>query len=341
MMLSEIARQIGAHLEGEDIAITGVAPIGEAGPGQITFVANPSYTPQIKTTRAAAVILSPDFGPCPLPSLRHSNPYLAFARVLALFYQPPSPPPGIHPTAVVHPSARLGTEVSVGAHTVIDQDCVIGDAVTIHPNCTIYRGVVIGRGSIIHSNCSIREYCLLGQHVTLQNGVCIGSDGFGFAKQSDGTWYKIVQSGRVVIEDDVEIGANTTIDRAAIGETRIMLGAKLDNLVQVGHSCSVGQHSLVCAQVGLAGSTQVGQQVLLAGQVGVAGHLTIGDKTVATAQSGIHNSVPTGRTVSGYPAIENRQWRKASALFRRLPELARLIQQLEARLENLEKVHLK
>jgi UDP-3-O-[3-hydroxymyristoyl] glucosamine N-acyltransferase len=341
MKLSEIAREIGAKLEGEDVEITGVAPISEAGPTHLTFVANPAYTPQVKTTRAAAVILSPDFGPCPRPSLRHPNPYLAFARALALFYQPPAPSPGIHPTAVIHPSTQIGIGVSIGAHTVIEQDCLIGDKAVIYPNCTIYQSVVIGRDSTIHANCSIREYCTLGQRVILQNGVCIGSDGFGFAQQPDGSWYKIVQSGRVVIEDDVEIGANTTIDRAAMGETRIKSGAKIDNLVQVGHSCYVGEHSLLCAQVGLAGSTRVGQRVLLAGQVGVAGHLTIGEGAVVTAQSGIHQSVPPEQTVSGYPAIENIQWLKASAVFRRLPELTRHLRHLESRIKQLEEPHLK
>jgi len=231
--------------------------------------------------------------------------------------------------------------VSIGAYTFIDRDCVIGDGVTIYPNCTIYQSVVIGHNSTIHANCSIREFCSVGQRVILQNGVCIGSDGFAFAKQADGSWYKIVQSGRVIIEDDVEIGANTTIDRGTIGETRIKLGAKIDNLVQVGHSCCIGEHSLLCAQVGLAGSTQIGNQVLLAGQVGVAGHLSIGDGAVATAQSGIHQSVPAGQTISGYPAIENRKWLKTSALLQRLPELAQVIQQLNHRMKNLEKLHLR
>lgn len=337
MRLSEIAQKIGAKLEGDDVDITGIAPIGEAGPTHLTFLANPIYTPQVKTTRAAAIILSPDFGPCPRPSLRHPNPYLALAHALALFYQPPTPAPGVHPTAVIHPSVQLGAGVSIGAHTVIERDSIIGDRVIIYPNCTIYQGVVIGSDSIIHANCSIREYCTLGQRVVLQNGVCIGSDGFGFAQQPDGSWYKIAQSGRVVIEDDVEIGANTTIDRAAMGETRVKAGVKIDNLVQVGHGCLIGEHSLLCAQVGLAGSTRIGPRVQLAGQVGVAGHLTIGEGAVATAQSGIHQSVPPKQTVSGYPAIENLQWLKASALFRRLPQMARHLRRLEQRLGQLER----
>jgi UDP-3-O-[3-hydroxymyristoyl] glucosamine N-acyltransferase len=341
MKLSEIAHHIGAELDGEDVEITGVAGLGEADSTQMTFLANRLYTPQVYTTRAAAIILSPDFGPCPIPSLRHLNPYLAFAQAIELFYQPPSPPPGIHPAAVIHQTVQLGNHVSVGAHTFIDQDCVIGDGVIIYPNCTIYQNIVIGRDSVIHANCSIREYCSLGQRVILQNGVCIGSDGFGFAKQSDGRWYKIVQSGRVVIEDDVEIGANTTIDRAAMGETRIRRGAKIDNLVQIGHACIVGEDSLLCAQVGLAGSTYVGRRVVLAGQVGVAGHLTIGDDAVATAQTGIPNSVPAGQTVSGYPAIDNSVWLRASALFRRLPELFRAVRQLDSRILKLEELHLK
>jgi UDP-3-O-[3-hydroxymyristoyl] glucosamine N-acyltransferase len=282
-----------------------------------------------------------DFGSCHLPSLRASDPYLAFAQTLTLFYRPPTLPPGIHPTAVIHSSVRLGKDVSIGAHTVMDRDCIIEDHVVIHPNCTLYAGVLIGRESIIHSNVTIRERCTLGQRVVVQNGACIGSDGFGFAKQPDGQWYKIVQSGRVIIEDDVEIGANTTIDRAAIGQTLIRRGTKIDNLVQVGHSSIVGENSLVCAQVGLAGSTHVGNRVILAGQVGVAGHLTIGDDVVATAQSGIPNSVPSATTVSGYPAIKNRQWLKASAVFSRLPELAREVKEIERRLVILEILHLK
>ncbi len=341
MKLSEIARKIGARLEGADIEVTGIAPLAEARPDQLSFLANPVYTPQLQTTRAGAIILSPECGPLDRPTLRHENPYLAFARALELFYRPPLPPPGIHPTAVIHPSTRLGRNVSVGAYTIIAEACVIGDEVIIHGHCTIYPHVTIGRQSILHSHCVVREYCRLGERVILQNGACIGSDGFGYAKQPDGRWYKIVQAGRVVIEDDVEIGAHATIDRAAIGETRIRSGTKIDNLVQIGHGCSVDADSLLCAQVGLAGSTKVGKRVILAGQVGAAGHLTIGDDVVATAQSGIPHSIPAGETVSGYPAIRNRDWLKASALFRRLPELAQRLRRLERRMVSLEKLHLK
>jgi UDP-3-O-[3-hydroxymyristoyl] glucosamine N-acyltransferase len=344
MKLSEISRIINAEMQGEDVEIKGVSPIEEAQRGHITFLANPRYTSKLRTTKASAVILSSDFGPCHLPTLRASDPYLVFAQILPLFYHPPEPEPGIHPTAVVHPSAQIGQRVSIGAHTYIAHACMINDDVIIYPNCTIYPGVIIGRQSIIHSNCSIREHTVLGQRVIVQNGVCIGGDGFGFAKRPDGRWHKIIQSGRVLIEDEVEIGANTTVDRAAIGVTRIGRGTKIDNLVQIGHASNIGEDSLLCAQVGLAGSTHIGNGVILAGQVGVAGHLTIGDKAVATAQTGIPSSVPAGATVSGYPAIENKRWLRASVLFARLPEMAKQILGLEKRIEHIEhieKLHLK
>jgi UDP-3-O-[3-hydroxymyristoyl] glucosamine N-acyltransferase len=257
--------------------------------------------------------------------LRSKNPYLDFARALEILYQPPKYAPGIHPTAVVHSSAAVGANAHIGPYVVIAEDAVIGDNAVLLAHVVIYRGVKIGNSFLAHSHAIVREFCRIGNNVVLQNGVVVGGDGFGFAKDSSGHWHKIVQSGPTVIEDDVEIQANACIDRASVGETRIARGAKIDNLVQVGHGSRVGEDTLLCAQVGLAGSTDVGNKVILAGQVGVAGHCTIGDGAIATAQSGIPNDVPAGAVVSGYPAIDNKLWLRCVAVFNRLPEIAKLL----------------
>ena len=229
----------------------------------------------------------------------------------------------MHPTAAIAPTARIGVNAHIGAYAVIGDGVTIGDNAVILPHAVFYPHSSAGHNLFAHAHAVIREYCQLGDDVILQNGAVIGADGFGFARQSDGRWYKIVQSGQTVLEDAVEVQANACIDRASIGETRIGAGAKVDNLVQVGHGSMVGSDTLLCAQVGLAGSTVVGKRVILAGQVGVAGHCTVGDGAVATAQSGIPSDVAPGKVVSGYPAIDNRQWLRSVALFNRLPELIR------------------
>jgi UDP-3-O-[3-hydroxymyristoyl] glucosamine N-acyltransferase len=328
---SELARLLGARLEGEDCVISGVAGIEEAGPGQLTFVANPKYAAAARTTAASAIIVSGDFPALVTPTLRCSNPYLAFARSVELFYQPPAYAPGVHPTAVVHRSAHIGRNASIGPYVVIDQDVVIGDDCVLLAHVVIYRGARIGNRFLAHAHAVVREFCQLGDDVILQNGAIVGADGFGFAKDDHGSWYKIVQSGPAIIEDQVEIQANACVDRASVGETRIGKGSKLDNLVQVGHGSRVGRDTLLCAQVGLAGSTHVGDKVILAGQVGIAGHCSIGDGVIATAQSGIPGDVPPGSVVSGYPAIDNRQWLRCVAVFNRLPELARIVRSLANR----------
>jgi len=327
MKLSEIATRLGARLENgcSDTEITGVAGIEDAGPGQLTFISNPKYAAAARTTKASAVIVSEDFPALSTAMLRSKNPYLDFARALELFYQPPQYAPGIHPSAVVHPTARLGENAHVGPYVVVGENVVIGKSAVLLAHVVIYRGVRIGDNFLAHSHAIIREFCRIGNNVVLQNGVVVGGDGFGFAKDNSGHWHKIVQSGPTVIEDDVEIQANACIDRASVGETRISRGAKIDNLVQVGHGSSVGEDTLLCAQVGLAGSTDVGNKVILAGQVGVAGHCTIGDGAIATAQSGIPNDVPAGAVVSGYPAIDNKLWLRCVAVFNRLPEFAKLL----------------
>jgi len=327
MKLSEIASRLGARLENgsPDTEISGVAGIEEAGEHQLTFIANRKYAAAARTTRASAVIVSEDFPAGATAVLRSKNPYLAFARALEFFYQPPAYTPGIHPTAVVHPSAKIGLGAHIGPYVVIDEDVVIGDRAVILAHVVIYRGARIGKNFFAHAHAVVREHCRLGDSVLLQNGAIVGADGFGFAKDDAGKWHKIVQSGPAVLENDVEVQANACIDRASIGETHVAAGAKIDNLVQVGHGSSVGENTLLCAQVGLAGSTEVGKDVILAGQVGVAGHCKIGDGAIATAQSGIPNDVPAKAVVSGYPAVDNKLWLRCVAVFNRLPEIARVL----------------
>jgi UDP-3-O-[3-hydroxymyristoyl] glucosamine N-acyltransferase len=329
MKLAAIASRLGATLAGPgEIEITGVAGIEDAGPGEITFVSNPRYAAAARTTRAGAVIVAPDFPAIAAATLRCNNPYLTFARAIELFYQPPQYAPGAHPTAVIHPTASLGARVHLGAYVVIDADAEIGEDSVLLPHVVVYRGARIGRRCLLHAHAVVREYCRVGDDAILQNGAVIGADGFGFAKDEAGEWHKIVQSGPAVLEDRVEVQANACVDRASVGQTRIARGTKLDNLVQVGHGCEVGEHSLLCAQVGLAGSSVLGRDVVLAGQVGVAGHCTLGDGVIATAQTGIPNSVEAGKTVSGYPAIDNRLWLRCSAVFSRLPGLAKSVREL-------------
>lgn len=337
MKLSAIADAIGARVENapEDLDITGLAGIEEAGPGQLTFISNVKYAAAARTTKAAAIIVAEDFPAPGRPVLRSKNPYLGFAQALELFYQPPKYSPGVHPTAVVHDGARIGKNAHIGPYCVIDDGVIIGDNVVLLAHAVIYRGARIGDNFFAHAHSVVREFCQVGNNVILQNGVVIGGDGFGFARGSEG-WHKIVQSGVVVIEDNVEVQANACIDRASVGETRVMRDAKVDNLVQVGHGSRVGEHTMLCSQVGLAGSTEVGKNVILAGQVGVAGHCVIGDGAIATAQSGIPNDVAAGTLVSGYPAVENRQWLRAVAVFNKLPELAKTVRRLAKKLDEPE-----
>jgi UDP-3-O-[3-hydroxymyristoyl] glucosamine N-acyltransferase len=336
MKLGEIARRLGCELVGPaELEITGVAGIEEAAAQHLTFVSNPKYIPKLKTTRAGAVVVGRDTPPPPVPILRADDPYVAFARAIELFYQPPRPIPGIHPTASIARTAALGEDCSIGANVVISEGVKIGRRCVLHSNVTIYPYAEIGDDFTAHSNAVVREFCKVGNRVILQNGAVVGADGFGFAPQPDRPYYKIIQSGIVVLEDDVEIGANSCVDRATVGETRIRRGAKLDNLVQVGHGSTVGEDTLLAAQVGLAGSTRVGNRVFLAGQVGAAGHLTIGDRVVAIAQSGIPQSVEPDRIISGSPAVDFKLWKKNSLLMERFPELVQTIRELKKEVEEL------
>jgi UDP-3-O-[3-hydroxymyristoyl] glucosamine N-acyltransferase len=341
MKLTELAEQTGAQLEGidADVEISGAAGLDEATTGQVTFLSNPRYTPRVQTTRASAIFVAEGVEVRRnIATLRARDPYLAYTRALRLFHPEPGFEPFVHPTAVIDSSAKIGEGVWLGAHVVIGRNAVIGDGVRIYPNTTIYDEASIGSASVIHSGVSVREGSQLGERVVIHNNAVIGSDGFGYAKDEEKRWLKIPQAGVVIIEDDVEIGAGTTIDCASVGETRIARGAKIDNLVQIGHSCTIGEDALVCAQVGLAGSSHIGRRVILAGQAGVAGHLTIGDDAVLTAKSATSHNVEAGKMISGIPAFDNREWLRSTAAFRRLGEMQRIIRLLETRLAALEKI---
>ena len=339
MKLHELAIRLGCELPGGggDIEISGVAGMEQAGPTELTFLANPKYAPKVKNTRASAILVSEPLPVVTPVSVVSRNPYHDFARALALFYQPPRPAPGIHPQAAIADTASIGDGASICAFAVVGEHVTIGRNAVLHAHVVIYDGARIGDDFYAHSHAVVREFCRVGDRVTLQNGVVIGGDGFGFAKTSAGTHHKIVQSGVTVIEDDVEIQSLTSVDRATVGETRVKRGAKIDSLVQIGHACVVGEDNIICAQTGLAGSSVLEKNVLLAGQVGVSGHLTIHDNAVVYAQSGIGGDVAPGAVVSGSPAFDSRDWLRAITAFPRLPELLRSMRRLEGRLEELEK----
>ena len=339
MTLRELAERLQCRLEGDgDLAITRVAGIEQAGPGDLTFIANPKYHSFLQTTRASAVLVTPGVAvPAGGPALLVCDrPYLAFAQALGVLVHATVPEPGVDPASIIGAGADIGDRVSIGALVVVGARARIGARTIVYPGAIIGPGAVIGDDCVIHARVSIRERVQLGQRVVVQDGAVIGSDGFGFVKQADGSHLKIPQHAAVVIEDDVEIGANTTIDRPAVGETRIRAGSKIDNLVQVAHGVSIGERVLFAAQVGIAGSTVIEDDVVLAGQVGVAGHLRIGKGVVATAQTGVPNSVDPGTMISGYPAIPNRDWLKSSAIFRNLPALKKRVVELEQRIAELE-----
>ena len=327
MKLKELADKLGARLDppDADAEVTSVGSIESAVPGQITFAVSSKFLPLAKDSKASALIVDEKFPALEKPTLRTPNPQYAYARAVELLHVLPREKPGMHPTAVIDPSARIGANASIGACVVIGADVEIGENCTLLPQVVIYRGVKIGKNFFAHAHVSIRENCEIGDNVLLHNGVIIGSDGFGFAKDDSGNWYKIPQTGRVVIEDNVEVQANSCIDRASLGETRIGRNTKIDNLSQVAHNCVIAENSMLCAQVGLAGSTEIGKNVILAGQVGVAGHCKIGDGVIVTAQSGTHGDIPAGAMVSGSPAFDHKQWLRSVTAFMKLPEMARAI----------------
>lgn len=338
MTLRELAEHLGCRLEGDgDLSITRVASLDQAGPGDVSFFSNPKYARILAATRAAAVIAADDVVvPGGVAALRTREPYVAFARALARLHPQPTPPVGVHPTAVVEAGTVLGQDVSIGPYVWIGAGAVIGARTVIRAHATVGEGAVLGDDCLLHPHVSIRERVTLGHRVVVQDHAVIGSDGFGFAADSSGTMLKIPQVGTVIVGDDVEIGASTAVDRPPIGATVIGRGTKVDNLVQIAHGVELGERVILVAQVGIAGSTTVGTGTVLAGQVGVAGHLTIGKGVRATAQTGIPNSLPDKAFVSGYPAIDNRDWLKSAAVFRTLPALRKQLADLQGRVQALE-----
>ena len=342
MKLRELADRLNCRLQGDgDVDIRRVAGIERAGPGDVSFIAHEKYVSKLAATSASAVIVTEPVARdkahgAAAALLITPQPYLAFAHAVGLLTDAPAPPKGIDPASAVAPDARLGPDVAIGAFVSIGAGATVGARTVIYPNVAIGPGALIGDDCIIRSQVSIRDRVVVGNRVVVQDGAVLGSEGFGFARQADGTHFKIPQRADVVIEDDVEIGANVAVDRPAVGETRIGAGTKIDNLVQIGHGVTIGRRVLFAAQVGIAGSCVVEDDVILAGQVGVANHVRLGKGVVATAQTGIPNSVDAGGYVSGYPAIDHREWLKSSAVYRQLPALRKRVADLEQRIAELE-----
>lgn len=333
MKLAELANLTAATIERGDaeMEIASAAGLDIAGPQDVSFLANPKYTPQISETKAGAIFLNKgvEIERSDIAVLRADDAYVAYTLALRTFFPEPELRAFIHPTAVIDETAEVADSVEIHANVVIGRNCKVATGVRIMPNVTIYDGVSIGEGSVLHSGVSIRENCEVGRNCIIHNSTTVGSDGFGYAKQSDKSWLKIPQTGRVVLEDDVEIGSNSSIDCASVGETRIMRGVKIDNLVQIGHSCTIEENSLICAQTGLAGSSHIGKRVLLTGQVGIAGHLKVGDDVIITAKSATSHDVEPGKVISGIPAFDNRDWLRSTAAFQKLGEMTRRLRKLE------------
>jgi UDP-3-O-[3-hydroxymyristoyl] glucosamine N-acyltransferase len=338
LTLAELAAKLDCPYEGDgNVEIAGVAGLEQAGPGDIVFLAKAKFRPLLDRAGASAAIVPPDLAFDRLPVLRSADPQRTFVLAARLFDRPYRPGPGVHPTAVISPSARIARDASIGAYCVVGDDVEIGAGTTVFPHVTIYPGVRIGAGCVIHSGVELREKISLGDRVILHNGVVIGADGFGYLRNADGSHLKIPQTGTVVIEDDVEIGANSTVDRAALGATIIRRGVKIDDLVIVSHNCEVGENTILVAQVGIAGSSKIGKGAILSGQVGIADHLTVGDGAIIAAKSGVAGNVPAGAFISGSPHLDIRVWRKFWAVAPQLYDLVKEVKRLRARVEDLEK----
>jgi UDP-3-O-[3-hydroxymyristoyl] glucosamine N-acyltransferase len=345
MKFSEIIRQFGdittdhslTTNPDQDIEITGIAAVDEATPGTISYIEGSKFASLIATTGASALIL-PDETTFKSQAqergivwISTKQPKLLFAKVLTLFYQPYRPNPEIHPTAVIHPTAKIGSDVYIGPHAVVQERVEIGNGAIIHPNVVIYPDVKIGDRTTLHANCTIHERTQIGANCVVHSGAVIGAEGFGFVPTRTG-WFKMEQSGYTVLEDDVEIGCNSAVDRPAVGETRIGRNTVIDNLVQIGHGCQIGAGCAIAGQAGMAGGVQVGNRVILAGQTGIANQVKIGDGAIASAQSGVHNDVAPGEVVSGTPAIPHKLYLKVSAIYNRLPDMYQAFKQLQRQL---------
>jgi UDP-3-O-[3-hydroxymyristoyl] glucosamine N-acyltransferase len=344
MKFSELVEKLGSNTNSpDDPEITGVAAIDEATPGTISYIEGAKFVAQIATTQASALILPQNEALQAQATARGiawvaaRDPRLMFAQTIALFYQPFKPAPAIHPTAVIDPTATVGEAVHVGAHVVIQANVRIGNGVCIHPNVVVYPDAMIGDRTVLHANCVIHERSKIGADCVIHAGAVIGSEGFGFVPTREG-WYKMEQSGCTVLEDGVEVGCNSAVDRPAVGETRIGRNTKLDNLVQVGHGCQIGEACALAAQIGVAGGAKIGNRVIMGGQVGVANQAKIGDGVQVGAQSGLHGNVQPGEVVIGTPAVPYKTFLKVSAIYSRLPEMYKLVKELQKRfhIENAE-----
>ncbi|MRS02315.1 UDP-3-O-(3-hydroxymyristoyl)glucosamine N-acyltransferase [bacterium] len=334
--LLELANHLGGQIIGDpDVCIYGLGTLDDATVGQITFLANPKYAQKVQTTKASAVILPPGADSFGHNAIVLANPYLAFAKLLTLFTSRPRVAKGIMAGAFVSKEAIVGKDASIYPCVCIADGVRIGDRVTIYPNVTLYEGAIVGDDVTLHAGVSVREGCRIGNRVTIHNGSIIGADGFGYVPDGQ-AWFKIPQIGIVVIDDDVEIGAGTTIDRAALEVTRIGRGTKIDNLVQVAHNCTIGEDCVIVAQTGIAGSSKLGKHVTLGGQSGIADHITIGDNAMVAGQSGVFGSVAPGEVLSGTPAIPHKTRLKAEAVFSRLPEMRKSFAKMENRLRKVE-----
>jgi UDP-3-O-[3-hydroxymyristoyl] glucosamine N-acyltransferase len=332
MQLAELAKLLGCELHGDGtVEIERAAPIESAGRGDITFVSNQRYLRFLPDLQASAVILAPEAPAVKVASLRTADPYLAFAKAVEHFYRPVAFPAGIHPTAQIASTASIGPNAAIGAYAVIGENVRIGADARIGPQVVLYPEVVVGDRFLAHAHVTVRERVRIGSDVVLHSGAVIGSDGFGYVP-AEGGIRRLLQAGDVVIEDEVEVGANTTVDRAMVGSTVLRRGVKLDNLVMVAHGCEIGEYSMLAAQVGLSGSSRVGKWVRVGGQAGSAGHLSIGDGAQVAAQSGLNKSIPAGAIVGGSPAVEIGLWRRVCAASARLPELLRRVRRIEQHL---------
>lgn len=322
---------------GDDPDLLGIGAVAEAVPGQLSYVEGAKFAALARTTGASALVLPPDpeiqaiARDRGLAWVAAADPKALFARAVAQFYQPFRLPPGVHPSASVDPSARLGKDVAIGAGVAVGAGVEIGDRACLHPNVVVYPGAAIGPDTVLHANCTVHERSRIGARCVLHSGAVVGAEGFGFVPTAQG-WLKLEQSGIAVLEDGVELGCNSTVDRPAVGETRVGANTKIDNLCHVGHGCTLGRNCALAAQVGLSGGVTLGDGVILAGQVGVANRVTLGDGAIASSKSGLHQDVPPGKVVSGYPAIDNAQWLKTAAVYRRLPELYRAVKAIQKHL---------
>jgi UDP-3-O-[3-hydroxymyristoyl] glucosamine N-acyltransferase len=334
--LNELAGLLDGKVIGDGtIRITGIASLDDAGEGQITFLANPRYAAKVATTRASAVILPQGADPCGKNGIEVASPYLAFAKLLTLFHVRPLEPQGVMEGASIGRNVTLGEEITIHPGVHVAAGVTIGSRVTLYPGVVLYEGVTLGDDVVLHANVVVRERCRLGNRVTVHAGTVIGGDGFGYAPDGKG-WYKIPQIGIVVIEDDVEIGANAAIDRAALEVTRIGRGSKIDNLVQIAHNCVIGENCMIVSQVGMAGSCRLGNNVTLAGQVGLAGHLKIGDNVIVGAQAGVPGDLAADGMYSGSPVVPHKEWLKYSMVLPRLPDMRKTVNSLEKRVRELE-----